>query len=198
VIAAVVLAGGASTRMGRPKQLLPFAGGTVLSTVVSRLLDSPVDRVVVVLGHDADTLRQSAGLGTDPRVAVVVNADWAEGMASSLRCGIAACADAEAAIVALGDQPGIDRPLVARLVDAFRAGAPLAVPVQGEERGHPVLFARALFSELLAVRGDLGAREVVARHWAAAAKVPGKHLADIDTPSDYEACVAEEDRRRVE
>jgi molybdenum cofactor cytidylyltransferase len=195
VIAAVVLAGGASTRMGRAKQLLPLAGGTVLSTVVSRLLDSPVDRVNVVLGHDADTLRRTAGLSTDARVAVVVNAEWAEGMASSLRCGIAACADAEAAVIALGDQPGIDPGLVGRLVEAFRAGAPLAVPVHGEERGHPVLFARALFPELLALRGDVGAREVVARHWEAAAKVPGKHLPDIDTPADYDACVAEEDRR---
>jgi molybdenum cofactor cytidylyltransferase len=67
--------------------------------------------------------------------------------------------------------------------------------VHGEERGHPVLFARALFPELLALRGDVGAREVVARHWEAAAKVPGKHLPDIDTPADYDACVAEEDRR---
>jgi molybdenum cofactor cytidylyltransferase len=127
---------------------------------------------------------------------VVVNAEWAEGMASSMRCGIAACAGAEAAIVALGDQPGIDPGLVGRLVEAFRAGAPLAVPVEGEERGHPVLFARALFPELLALRGDVGARDVVARHWEAAAKVPGRHLPDIDTPADYDACVAEEDRRR--
>jgi molybdenum cofactor cytidylyltransferase len=198
VIAAIVLAGGSSSRMGRPKQLLPFAGGTVLSTVVDRLLASRVDRVVVVLGHDADALHRRAGLSSDPRLAVVVNPDWAEGMASSLRCGVATCADADAVVIALGDQPGIEADGVDRLVEAFRSRAPLAVTVQGEERGHPVLFARSLFAELLALRGDVGAREVVARHWADVAKVAGSLLPDIDTPEDYEACAANEAARPTE
>jgi molybdenum cofactor cytidylyltransferase len=186
VIVAVVLAGGASTRMGRPKQLLPLGGGTVLSTVVSRLLESPVDRVVVVLGCAAETVARAAALPGDPRVEVVENAEWAEGMASSLRRGIAAAGDAEAVVIALGDQPGVDPGVVGRLVDAFRKGAPLAVPVHGEERGHPVLFARSLFEDLLAVRGDVGAREVVRAHWRQAARVAAAPLADLDTPEDFE------------
>jgi len=198
VIAAIVLAGGASTRMGRPKQLLPFAGGTVLSTVVDRILASSVDRVVIVLGHEADALRRAAGLSPDPRVAVVVNPEWAEGMASSLRRGVAACADADAVVIALGDQPGIEPEGVVRLVEVFRAGAPLAVTVHGDERGHPVLFARSLFPDLLALRGDVGAREVVTGHWAEAAKVAGSRLPDIDTPEDYEACAANAAARRTE
>jgi molybdenum cofactor cytidylyltransferase len=187
VIAAVVLAAGASRRMGRPKQLLPLPGGTVLSTVVSRLLESSVDRVVVVLGHEAEVIRRGSGLPADPRVAVVVNADHAEGMASSLRSGVAACADAEAVVVALGDQPGIEPSVVTRLVSAFRAGARLAVPVQGERRGHPVLFDRSLYAELLALRGDRGAREVVARHWPGAASVEAAIPSDLDTEEDYRA-----------
>jgi molybdenum cofactor cytidylyltransferase len=186
VIVAVVLAGGASTRMGRPKQLLPLGGGTVLSTVVGRLLEAPVDRVVVVLGCGAEAVRSAARLPADARVDVVENEGWEEGMASSLRRGVGAAGDAEAVVIALGDQPGVDPRVVERLVDSFREGAPLAVPVHGEERGHPVLFARSLFDELLAVRGDVGAREVVRAHWPRAAKVEAAPLADLDTPEDFE------------
>jgi molybdenum cofactor cytidylyltransferase len=190
VIAAIVLAAGASTRMGRAKQLLPLPGGTVLSVVVSQLLDSPVDRVVVVLGHEAESIRRSARIPSEPRVAVVQNPEYAEGMASSLRRGIAAAADAEAVVIALGDQPAIEPDLVRRLVEAFRAGAPLAVPMQGDQRGHPVLFGRPLYPALLALRGDVGAREVLARHWAEAAKIEAPTLPDIDTAQDYASCLA--------
>ncbi len=185
MIAAIVLAAGASTRMGRPKQLLPLPGGTVLSTVVSRLLEGPVERVVVVLGHDADAIRRGAGLPPDPRVAVIENDDWQEGMASSLRCGLQACADAEAVLVALGDQPGLEPDVAKRLVDGFRRGAPLAVPVQGDRRGHPVLFSRSLFPSLLGLTGDVGAKEVVARHWSEAARIDASPLPDLDTEEDY-------------
>ncbi len=185
MIAAVVLAGGASTRMGRKKQLLSLPGGTVLATVVSRLLEAPVDRVVVVLGHEAEAIRKGAGLPADPRLLVIDNEDWREGMASSLRTGVRACADAEAIVVALGDQPGIEAGVVKKLVAAFRGGAPLAVPVQGERRGHPVLFGRALFPSLLALRGDVGAKEVVARHWPEAARIEATLPRDLDTEEDY-------------
>jgi molybdenum cofactor cytidylyltransferase len=185
VIAAIVLAGGASTRMGRPKQLLPLPGGTVLYTVVSRLLEALFDRVVVVLGHQAEAIRRGAGLPTDPRIEVVENAQWQEGMASSLRRGLEACADAEAVVIALGDQPGIEPRVVDRLVAAFRGGAPLAVPVQGERRGHPVLFSRSLFPSLLGLSGDIGARAVVALHGSEAVRIEAPLPADLDTEEDY-------------
>jgi molybdenum cofactor cytidylyltransferase len=197
VIAALVLAAGASRRLGRNKLLLPFRGGTVLSTTLARMLESPVDRVVLVLGHEGELVRRHAGLPEDPRLTTVDNAQWASGMASSLRTGLAACPEAEAAIVALGDQPDVEAATVARLVDAFHAGAPLAVPVHadpkargGERVGHPVLFGRALFAELGALEGDTGARQVVERHWASAARVAGVPLRDVDTEADYAALVA--------
>ena len=197
MIAALVLAAGASRRLGRNKLLLPFRGGTVLSTTLARVLESPVDRVVLVLGHEGVLVRRHAGLPGDPRLATVDNAQWASGMASSLRTGLAACPEAEAAIVTLGDQPDVEAATVARLVDAFRAGAPLAVPVHadgtargGERVGHPVLFGRALFAELGALEGDTGARQVVERHWASAARVAGVPLRDVDTEADYVALVA--------
>jgi molybdenum cofactor cytidylyltransferase len=187
VIGAIVLAAGASTRMGRPKQLLPLPGGTVLSTVVARLLEAPVDRVTVVLGCQAEAIRQGAGLPDDPRVEVVENTAWAEGMASSLRRGLRAFPDAEAVIVALGDQPGLDPDVVRRLIEELRSGAVLAVPVADGQKGHPVLFSRELFPEILALSGDVGAREVVRRHWSRAARVPATSLADLDTVQEYEA-----------
>ena len=196
MIAAIVLAGGASRRLGRNKLLLPFRGGTVLSTTVARLLKSPVDRVLVILGHEAEEARAHAGLPEGPRLSAIDNPDWPSGMASSLRTGVAGCADAEAVIVALGDQPGIDPAVIARLVDAFRGGAALAVPVHGaaarevERVGHPVLFGRSLFAELCALEGDTGAREIVRRHWAKAAQVDGAPVRDVDTEADYAALVA--------
>ncbi len=185
MIAAIVLAGGASTRMGRPKQLLPLGKGTVLATVVSRLLEAPLDRVVVVLGHDAERVGREAGLPGDPRVETVVNGEWAEGMASSLRCGVKSCSETEAIVVVLGDQPGIDSNVVGKLVEAYRGGALLAVSVRGEQRGHPVLFSRSLFPSLLALSGDVGARDVVERHWGAAARIEAAPLRDLDTEEDY-------------
>ena len=198
MIAGIVLAAGASRRLGRNKLLLPFRSETVLAASVARLLESAIDHVVLVLGHEADEVRARADLPEDPRLSTVKNPDWASGMASSLRTGLAACADAEAVIVALGDQPGIDPAVVARLVAAFRAGAPLAVPVHpdpaapdGERASHPVLFGRALFSELIALQGDTGAREIVKGRWAAAARVLGAPVRDVDTEADYAALLEE-------
>jgi molybdenum cofactor cytidylyltransferase len=187
VIGAIVLAAGASTRMGRPKQILPLPGGTVLSIVVSRLLESPVDRVILVLGCEAGAIRQGAGLPDDPRVEVVLNPEWEEGMASSLRRGLLAVPDADAVVVALGDQPGVDPDVVRRLVEERRSGASLVVAVADGRRSHPVLFSHELFSEILALTGDVGAREVVERHWSHAARVPASSLADLDTVQEYEA-----------
>ena len=190
MVGAIVLAAGASRRMGRSKALLPLGDGTVLSTVVERVLRSPVDLLVLVLGHEADRVRQAARLPPDPRMRIVVNAGWAQGMASSLREGLAACAGCGAVVVALGDQPGVDPDVIALLITAWRAGAPLAVPVAGDRLGHPVLFDRRLFASLRVLEGDVGARDVVKEHWTEAAQVPAAPLGDLDTPADYDALVA--------
>lgn len=189
-VAAILLAAGASTRMGTSKLLLPAPEGTVLRTAVSRLLAAPVDRVILVVGHDSDRLGAEARRVEDDRLVQVVNERWAEGMATSLVAGLAACADAKAVIVALADQPGLAPEVVRRLLDAWRTGAPLAVPVHEGRTGHPVLFDARLFDELRALTGDVGAREVVRRHWAEAARVDAAPLRDLDTPADYDAFLA--------
>jgi molybdenum cofactor cytidylyltransferase len=183
----IVLAAGAASRMGRPKALLPLGTGTVLSHVVSRLLAAPLGRVVVVLGSHAGEVRRGAGLPVADRLTLVENAGWLEGVSTSLRCGLTACGEAAAVVVALGDQPGVDPEVVARLAAAWRAGAPLAAPVHSGRVGHPVLFGRSLFPELRGLTGDMGAREVVRRHWGEGVAVPALPLWDLDTETDYRA-----------
>jgi molybdenum cofactor cytidylyltransferase len=185
-VASVILAAGASTRMGRPKMLLPVGGSTLLAAAVAPHLEAGVGRVIVVLGSEAEAVGRSAGLPEDPRMRIVVNEGWSEGMASSLRRGLGECGSAAAALVALGDEPGVTAERVRRIVGAWEPGVPLVVPVHGGRASHPVLFDRRLWSELESIAGDVGAREVVRRHGAEAVRVECAPLADLDTPGDYQ------------
>ena len=185
MIAGIVLAAGGSTRMGRPKMLLPAPGGTLLSAAVAPLLEAGLDRVVVVLGDRAEEVRRGARLPADPRLVLVVCAGWAAGMASSLKRGLEACADADAVVVALGDQPGVTAERVRVVTAAFGPGEVLVVPVHRGIPAHPVLFGQSLFPELEALSGDVGAREVVRRHESEAFWIEIEPLQDIDTEEDY-------------
>jgi len=187
MIAALVLAAGGSRRMGRTKMLLPAAGGTLLASALAPLLEAPLGRVVVVLGHEAEAVRHGSALPADARLRIVVNEAWSEGLASSIRRGLEECGDAEAVLVALGDQVGRTAADVHRIVEAWRPGVPLVVPVHGGRAGHPVAFARELWDELRGQGGDVGGREVVKRHWHRAVLVECGPAADLDTPEDYEA-----------
>jgi molybdenum cofactor cytidylyltransferase len=188
VIAAIVLAAGTSTRMGRQKLLLPIGGQPLIRRSVEAVLAAGLDDAVVVLGEAAEAVGATlAGLP----VRTVVNPHYAEGQSTSLRAGLDALrAETDAAVVALGDQPLPDPDVIRRLVGVFRAtGRPIAVPVYRNSRGNPVLFAAALFGELRAVSGDQGGRGVIARDPARVAEVPvdAPMPADIDTPAEYEA-----------
>lgn len=195
-VAAVVLAAGASRRMGRPKALLPVGSETLLARVLRAYLGSPLGEVLLVLGRDAEAVRGSA-LPVDPRLRVVVNPDWAEGLSSSLRCGVEALAagPSAAVLVGLGDQPSVTSELVSRVASAWVPGVGLVVPVHGGRAVHPVLFGRALWPELGALTGDVGAREVVRRHWAAAVQVAGEPPVDLDDEQDYRAFLEGRPRR---
>ncbi len=189
MIAAIVLAAGASTRMRRQKLLLPMGDGRPLVRLaVEQVLAAGVDDAVVVLGREAEAVALAlAGLP----VRTVVNPRFAEGQATSLRAGLDALRPGtEGAVIALGDQPLPDPTIIRRLVATFRAsGRPVVVPVYRDGRGNPVLFAVALFDELRAVTGDRGGRGVIARDPTRVAEVPvdAPMPADIDTPEDYEA-----------
>jgi molybdenum cofactor cytidylyltransferase len=185
-IAAVVLAAGTASRMGRQKLLLPLAGRPLIRISVERVVAAGLDDVVVVLGRDAAAV--GAALAGLP-ARTVENPRYAEGQSTSLRAGLDALQPAtEAVVVALGDQPLPDPSLVGRLVAAFRtSGRPIAVPRYRDGRGNPVLFAAGLFDELRAVTGDTGGRGVVARDPGRVVEVPvdSPMPADVDTWADY-------------
>jgi CTP:molybdopterin cytidylyltransferase MocA len=185
-LASIVLAAGASSRMGRPKMLLPDGGRTLLAAAVAPHLEAGIGRVVVVLGKDAAEVARRAGLPGDPRLEVVLNRRWRDGMSSSLRRGLLRCSGADAVLIALGDQPGVTADRIARIAAAWGPGVPLVVPRTSPSRaGHPVLFARCLWEDLRALRGDVGAREVVRRNLARAVRVDVPPLADVDDEADY-------------
>lgn len=194
-VTGVILAAGASTRLGRPKQLLELAGKPVLQHVVETLRSAPVDEVVVVLGHRADEI--APAVPTAARARLAVNADYWAGQSTSLRTGLRSASDqSRAAVILLGDQPGIRRDVVAAVIDAWRRGGPGAVAVQaayGGVPGHPVLFDRSLWRELERAIGDEGARGILAAHpqWRTLVEVGGVPPRDIDTEADYSQARAE-------
>jgi molybdenum cofactor cytidylyltransferase len=184
-VGAVVLAAGRGTRMATENKLLADVGGRPLvAHAVAAAAAGGCGPVVVVTGHAAPAVR-AALAGHD--VAFVHNGDYAEGMSTSLKAGLAALPDdVEAVVVLLGDMPAVDGGLVARLVAAYEParGQLIAVPVAGGRRGNPVLIARRFFAELKTVRGDVGAREVIRAYPEAVVEVAADAAAliDLDTP----------------
>jgi molybdenum cofactor cytidylyltransferase len=190
-VAAIILAAGRSTRMGGPNKLLAELDGRKLVRIATeQALASRASDVIVVTGHQADLVEQAlSGL----KVRFVRNPDFAGGLASSVKAGIAAVpATVDGAIVCLGDMPLIDAHLIDRLIEAFapERGNLIVVPVADGRRGNPVLWSRRFFNELMTLDGDIGARHVIAKHSEAVAEVPvegdGAFL-DIDTPQALEA-----------
>jgi len=186
-VVALILAAGAASRMGRPKQLLDWGGRPLVRVVVEHAMAARLDRILIVVGAaHAEVAAALAGLPLE----IVANPAYAEGQSSSLRAGIAALGpEVAAALVLLGDQPFVTPAIIERLVAEWRtSGAAVVAPSYAGQRGNPVLFARAVFPELLVIGGDQGARGVLAADPARVRLVPfddPRPLADIDTPEDY-------------
>lgn len=186
-VAAVVLAGGASRRFGGNKLAAEVDGLTLLERSLLAPLKAGLAQTIVVTGaYHADL---ASVLARYP-VQVVHNPDWAEGMSTTLRAGLAALGPAtQAAVLCLADQPFLPPAVVTGLVDAWRRGrAPIVAPMAGGTRRNPVLFDRPLFPELMAVSGDEGGRSVIRRHEAQMEAVPFTETAwfkDIDTVEDH-------------
>jgi len=188
----VVLAAGASTRMGRNKLLLELGGETLVRRAVRAALEGGVDEVVVVLGHEEPLVRaELAGLPCTP----LVNPDHAEGAGTSVRTGVRHVAGAvDAVVVVLADMPFVTGEMIATLVRRYRdTRPPLVASHYGDVQAPPTLYDHALFGELLQIPGERCAKQVVRRHENEAVVVPWPEsaLRDIDVPADYEGARAE-------
>jgi molybdenum cofactor cytidylyltransferase len=187
MISAIILAAGASQRMGRPKQLLPVAGVPMLVRAVDAVLRAQLDQVIVVLGSSAGVI--SPVLAGKP-VTAVINEEWQEGIASSIRAGLAQVVEAsQAALFVPADLPYLAPATIDAVCSHYLAsGKPIVIPTCRGQRGNPALFARALFPELQALHGDRGGRVLFGAHQDDIAMIEvGDEgiLVDVDTLDDY-------------
>jgi molybdenum cofactor cytidylyltransferase len=186
-VAGVVLAAGASTRMGENKLFLRVDGESLLRRSVRTAAEGGLEPVVVVLGHESErALRELDVLACR----IVVNPRHAEGQATSFRAGIGAVPETSpAAVILLADMPRVTAEMVAALVARYRESRPpLVVSEYGGVHAPPTLYDRTLFAEIGAMTGDGCGRQIVKRHRGEAESLawPAERLADIDTPADRE------------
>jgi molybdenum cofactor cytidylyltransferase len=188
---AIVLAAGASTRFGSVKQLVRVAGRPLMHTVVARAVDVAGSAVIVVLGSRAADL---APLLTHSPATIVINRDWREGMASSIRAGVARLpSSCNAVLLILADQAAVTAEDLKRLASAWRRQPQSIVAARyALTTGVPAIFPRSTFGDLTDLRGDIGARTLLQRHTDRIVRVPMPSAAvDLDTPEDLLALTPE-------
>ena len=185
----VILAAGSSSRLGKPKQLLEFEGSTLLSRVATIACQSKRYPVIVVLGANADLIQENLSIsGID----VVVNDNWQDGMASSLRTGVLAMEkmypDVDGIMILVSDQPHLTNNHIVQLIDAQnKSGLPIAACSYAGIMGTPALFHKSIFPELMLLKGDIGAKKIIeSRKQDVVTVFFDKGVVDIDTQADYE------------
>jgi molybdenum cofactor cytidylyltransferase len=198
-VVGIVLAAGSSRRLGRPKQLLPFRGTTILAVTIANALESRLDETMVILGHEA--ARIAPEIATLP-VQIVQNDRAAEGQSTSIKAGIEALpSSVDAAVFLLGDQPTVPSSIIDRLIDdADQSDSQIIQPRYRGRPGNPVLIRRSLFPALLEIDGDQGARSLIRTHpellrWL---EVDGEMPPDVDTEDDYRRLLASEEMQDEE
>jgi molybdenum cofactor cytidylyltransferase len=184
--ALIILAAGASTRMGQPKQLLIFQGKPLLRYIAEIAIASSCQPIVVVLGANDAAIQPVL---QDLPIHLVHNPDWSEGMGSSIRCGIQHLSNypnpIDAAILTVCDQPFISTFLLDQLIQVYRSSqSPVIASAYSGTLGVPALFDRHLFPDLLALDSAQGAKSIINRHGAIGIDFPQGNL-DLDTPEDY-------------
>jgi molybdenum cofactor cytidylyltransferase len=182
ILTGLVLAAGGSRRLGRPKQLLPYGGGTLLGHVVGVARSCPFDQLVVAIGGAADDVRAAVDLRD---VDVVVNDAYGEGCSSSIAAALEVVRG-DVLVLMLGDQPGVTVETVVTLLEG-RGDAALAVCRYDDGRGHPIAFSRDAFDQLADLHGDKGVWKMLDRGPVTEVRVPGAIPLDVDTEEDYAA-----------
>ena len=182
-ISGLVLGAGGSKRLGRPKQTLPFRGGTLLGHVVGVARECAFDQLIVAIGGAAEEVREQVDLNG---AEVVVNDAYGEGCSSSIAAALSVVDPrCDVLVLMLGDQPGVTAGTVAALL-AGRGDAELAVCRYDDGRGHPIAFARSTFGALANLHGDKGVWRLV-DEGGEDVPVSGRIPLDVDTPEDYAA-----------
>jgi len=177
--------------LGQPKQLLRFQGRFILENVLENALASRLNTVILVLGHQAQKIIKVLGVKLDhPRLKMIVNRRYREGLSSSLRAGLREVTEFPSVMFLLGDQPWINNQLINLLLDRFRKSEKdICVPVYQDRRGNPVIFSRRFYDTLMKIEGDIGARDVIASNPRDVLEVEVSDpdvFFDIDTVSDLE------------
>jgi len=187
MIAAIVLAAGMSQRMGKPKLLLKLNDDTIIEHIIKELQQSNIDSIVVVLGHNPQSLIE---LLSKYSVRTVINKNYKDGMTSSFKVGLNEVKNtADAALLVLGDQPFISHTLINKLIDTYKKTPETKIvsPIYKGKKGHPVLFDKSLFEEILSLPLDKYIRDVIHNHYNEIVTIPWDKgtILDIDTPEDY-------------
>jgi molybdenum cofactor cytidylyltransferase len=189
-VAGLVLAAGGSSRLGRPKQTLPFGGTTLLGHVLDSARACGFDQLVVALGGGSGEVRRQVDLGG---TTVVDNPSYGEGCSSSIAAALPVLDPrCDVLVLMLGDQPGVG-PTVVRTLLARHGNAPIAVSRYEDGRGHPFAFRRGVFTDLAELRGDKAVWKLLERRAAdvVEVRVPGRLPPDVDTWEDYRALVGD-------
>lgn len=189
-ISCILLAAGESKRMGKPKLLLKLGKYNIINISLENYLKSDISEIVIVLGHEARKIRNSLSF-QDSRIKFVMNRDYKKGMSTSIKCGVlTASKESEAFLIALGDQPLILPKIIDRLIEKYRtSGANIVTVMHQSLRGHPVLISRKYLSEILALDGDVGARDLLKKYSNDTASInieSSEEFFDIDRNQDYE------------
>jgi len=185
-VSIVLLAAGPSRRLGKPKQLLPYKECSLIRAVTKTAITSKSVRTYVVIGAEAGRVHEEIA---DLPVVVLDNSQWSEGMSSSIRLGIAALpAATDAALILLCDQPLVSVGLLDQMIDTYCSSRTRIVACEyGGTLGAPAIFDRSLFTSLSELRGDRGAKQIIAHHVNEVARVSFlEGTMDIDTMNDYD------------
>jgi molybdenum cofactor cytidylyltransferase len=186
--AAIVLAAGRSERMGQNKLLLRLNDNTLIDHVLNAIAAADIHETVVVLGHNAEEIIDVLTPRRDA-AQIVINRDYKQGMASSFQKGLRLLRYVDAAFLVLGDQPILDKNLLNVMVHQLADNREILIvsPICEGKKGHPVLFRRELFAEILGLDENETIRDVIHRHAARLLTVeaPEWTIMDIDTPEDY-------------
>jgi molybdenum cofactor cytidylyltransferase len=191
-VAGILLLAGLSSRLGFPKALLTFGNQPLIRHVLRQALDSELEQVILVLGHKKpEILKRIGALKQHPKLNIIVNPDYMEGMSTSLRTGLTQVnPGSSGALFLLGDQPLLTSRVINKLIRAFRKDpTAIIVPDYGKGPGNPVLFPASFYTQLRRLSGDRGGRELIKKHADQVRFIPIRPRRigwDVDTWEDYE------------